>query len=179
MTTMLDPSTSLSLDQATLDRLFRTAQTAYGFTDEPVTADDLERIADLLEFPPTAMNSQPLRVVWVASPEAKARLLPLVAPGNHVKAASAPVVAILAAQGTEPMARFNATLQAGYFILAARAAGLAVGPMGGFDAAAVDEAFLAGTDQHALLLVNLGHAAADGHRPRRPRLPRSEAFRTA
>ena len=122
--------------------------------------DQLERLYELLRFPPTAMNTQPLRVVLVSTPEAKERLLPHLAEGNRAKSASAPLVAVLAAdtdfhehlprllphapgakdrfaddERREQAARFNATLQAGYFILAVRAVGLDAGPMGGFDAA--------------------------------------------
>ncbi len=152
-----------------------------------------------MRFPPTAMNTQPLRVVLVTTPAAKARLQPLLAEGNRTKTASAPVTAILAADtdfhdhldrlvphlpgardrflddaAREKTARFNATLQAGYFILAVRAAGLDAGPMGGFDAAGVDAEFLAGTGMRSFLAVNIGHATADGVRPRAPRLERHE-----
>ncbi len=75
----------------------------------------------------------------------------------------------------EQSARFNATLQAGYFIIAARAAGLDAGPMGGFDKAGVDREFLSGTSQRSILLVNLGHAAEAGTYPRSPRLHQDEA----
>ena len=40
----------------------------------------------------------------------------------------------------------NGSLQGAYFILAARALGLDVGPMSGFDNAGVDKEFFAGTD---------------------------------
>lgn len=57
------------------------------------------------------------------------------------------------------MARFNASLQIGYLLLAARAHGLATGPMAGFDADAVTEEFFPGGRHRALLVVNLGHPA--------------------
>jgi nitroreductase len=190
-----------ALDEARADRIFREGRTAYGFTDEPVTDEQLDTIADLMRFPPTAMNMQPLRVVLVSSPEAKARLLPHLAEGNRPKSASAPVVAILAADtdfhetlprvaphirgaremfadrgAREDAARFNATLQAGYFILAARAAGLDAGPMGGFDRAGLDAEFFGGGPVKSFMVVNLGHVAADGTYPRSPRLEPGEVF---
>ena len=202
MTALLDTPIR-ALDDIAADLVFRAAHTAYGFTDEPVTAEQLERLHDLLRHPPTAMNTQPLRVVLVASPEAKGRLLAHLAEGNRAKAASAPVVAILAADtdfhehlprllphapgakdrfadpaGREQAARFNATLQAGYFILAARAVGLDAGPMGGFDAAGVDRDLLGDGPLRSLLVVNLGHASEDGTFPRSPRLERDEVFLT-
>ena len=186
-----------------IDRIFRDAHTAYGFTDEPVTVADLDRIHELLAFPPTALNTQPLRVVLLRTEEDKDRLMPYLAEGNRSKAGSAPVVAILAADTDfhehlprvlphlpnaremflddarrEEAARFNATLQAGYFILAVRAAGLDAGPMGGFDAEGVDADLLGGGSLRSFLVVNIGHVAPTGTFPRSPRLDRDEVFRT-
>ncbi len=209
MTAVLDTPATLdaatldaaTLDAATVDRVFRDAHTAYSFTPEPVTDAELDRVAELVAHPPTAMNTQPLRVVLVRSAEAKARLLPLLAEGNRAKAQSAPVVAILAADidfhdelprlvphiegardrfadeaARETAAVFNATLQAGYFILAVRAAGLDAGPMGGFDRAGVDAEFFADGRHRSLVVVNIGHVADGGTFPRSPRLPRDEVF---
>jgi 3-hydroxypropanoate dehydrogenase len=53
----------------------------------------------------------------------------------------------------------NATLQGGYLIMAARALGLDVGPMSGFNNAGVDEAFFAGTTVKSNFICSLGHAA--------------------
>lgn len=203
MTDLIDAlaAASPAIDEAAADLLFREARTAYRFTDEPVAPEQLERLHELLRFPPTAMNSQPLRVVLLSSPEAKERLLPHLAEGNRAKSASAPLVAVLAAdtdfhehlprllphapsakdafaddQRREQAARFNATLQAGYFILAVRAVGLDAGPMGGFDAAGVDRHLLGDGPLRSLLVVNIGHAADDGVFPRSPRLERDEVF---
>ncbi len=199
MTTALS-NQMLAIDDSAADVLFRDAHTAYSFTDEAVSDAQLAEIYELMRHAPTAMNSQPLRVVFVRTPEAKARLLPLLAEGNRAKAESAPVVAILAADTDFhdklpvllPMspnardsfadsdkriahARFNATLQAGYFILAVRAVGLDAGPMGGFDAAGVDEEFFAGSALRSLLVVNIGHVAEGGNFPRKPHVTFDEA----
>lgn len=190
----------LAIDDAAADVLFRDAHTAYSFTDEAVTDEQLAQIYELMRHAPTAMNSQPLRVVIVRSPEAKARLLPLLAEGNRPKAESAPVVAILAADTDfhenlprllpmapnardsfedaakrEDHARFNATLQAGYFILAARAVGLDAGPMGGFNSAGVDSEFFADAPLRSVLVVNLGHVGEGGNFPRKPHVTFEEA----
>ena len=45
----------------------------------------LDEIYDLVRYGPSAMNSQPLRVTFIRSAEAKARLLPLLSPGNRAK----------------------------------------------------------------------------------------------
>jgi 3-hydroxypropanoate dehydrogenase len=60
----------------------------------------------------------------------------------------------------------NASLQGGYFILAARALGLDCGPMSGFDNAKVDEAFFAGTTIRSNFLCNLGYGDLSKLRPR-------------
>lgn len=201
MTALLDTPTDRALDDRSADLVFRDAHTAYAFTDEPVTEAELDRIHDLFRNAPTAMNAQPLRVLLLTTEDEKARLLPHLAEGNRAKSASAPVVAVLAAdtdfhetlarlaphapslrerflddERREEMARFNATLQAGYFILAVRAAGLDAGPMGGFDTGAVDRALLGDGALRSFLVVNIGHAAPDGIRPRSPRLERDEVL---
>lgn len=184
----------IALDPRSADLLFREARTASEFLDEPVADEQLRAIFELARMGPTAMNIQPLRVTWIRSAEAKERLLPLMAEGNRAKTAGAPVVAVLsydtdwheqlpalfppAAANQQMfaadeelrarMGRDNAHLQAGYFVLAVRAAGLAAGPMGGFDAPGVDAEFHAGTSLRSLMVVNIGAPAA----PRHDRLPR-------
>jgi len=189
-----------ALSPAFSESLFRGAHTAYDFGPEEVTDEELAEIYDLVRHAPTALNSQPLRITFVRSAQAKARLLPHLFEGNRPKAASAPVVAILSADGdfhehlprllpqnpdakarfADEQARiksasFNASIQAGYFIIAARAVGLDAGPMGGFDAPGVDAEFLSGTAQRSFLIVNLGHASPTGTFPRNPRLELHEA----
>src|SRR5438270_3851202 len=90
-------SETLVLDPAAQDVLFRAARTANAFTDEPVTEQQIQAIYDLVKYAPTSMNQQPLRVVLVRSQEARDRLVPHLAEGNQRKTASAPLVAILAA----------------------------------------------------------------------------------
>src|SRR5205807_10107755 len=70
----------------------------------------------------------------------------------------------------EEFARFNATLQTGYFILAVRAIGLAAGPMAGFDAAGINQEFFAGTPLKSLLVINIGKPGPDAWFQRLPRL---------
>lgn len=184
-----------ALDDAARDLLFREARSANTFTDEPITDEQIHAIYDLVKWTPTSANLQPLRILLLRSPEAKARLLPLMSDGNRAKTGTAPVVAILAADTDfheqiprvfpqrpemrerfadaaqrEQFARFNATLQAGYFILAVRAIGLFAGPMAGFDAAGVDKEFFAGTPLKSLLVINIGRPGPDAWFPRLPRL---------
>jgi 3-hydroxypropanoate dehydrogenase len=188
----------LSIDAQNL--LFREARTANAFTDELVTEEDFRAIYELAKWGPTAMNSQPLRVVLVQSSEARARLLPLMSEGNRAKTEAAPLVAILAADydfhdefpktfpafpgardifaadeaARADSAELSAGLQVGYFVVGVRAAGLAAGPMGGFDAAAVSREFFPDGRHQALVVINIGHPAADAYRPRQPRLDYSD-----
>ena len=188
-------TSSLTLSPEAQDLLFREARTANAFTDEPVTDDQVAAIYDLVKYAPTAMNTQPLRIVLVRDGEPRERLLKHMSDGNRDKTANAPLVAILAADtdfhdhlattfphfpgardvfaddtAREQAAKFNATLQAGYFFLGVRAAGLAAGPMGGFDAAAIDEEFFDGTGLRSLVVVNIGKPAENAWFDRLPRL---------
>ncbi|SCE86207.1 3-hydroxypropanoate dehydrogenase [Micromonospora matsumotoense] len=199
------PDHLITLDPQAQAQLFTEARTANTFTDAPVGDDQLRAIFDLAKYPPTAMNVQPLRVLFVRPGEGRDRLLTHVAEGNRAKTATAPVVAVLAADTNfhehldtvfpirpgmrehfaadpttrDAMARFNAGLQVGYFLLAIRAAGLAAGPMGGFDATGVDTEFLTDTGWKSLLLVNIGHPGPDAWHPRLPRLDYDTVVRHA
>lgn len=196
MTTTLDPS---ALTDDARDLLFREARTANAFTADPVTDDQLRAVYELVKWGPTAMNSQPLRVLFVRGEDAKARLAPHMSEGNRAKTQAAPVVAILSADTefhehlatTFPhypgakaafaddarraeAAKTNALLQIGYFIVGIRAAGLAAGPMSGFDPEGVRREFLADTTHLPLVVVNIGHPDHSGTHPRNPRLDFAE-----
>ncbi|GAB3603995.1 malonic semialdehyde reductase [Kineococcus gypseus] len=193
------------LDEAARTALFTGARTANTFAPTPVSDEELVQVWELARWAPTGANLQPLRVLYVRSPEARARLLPHLADTNRERAASAPVTAVLALDdrfhetiphvapflaGLQPaleqddamrgeMGGYSAALQAGYFILAVRAVGLAAGPMGGFDKAGVDAEFFAGTTWRSTLVVNIGHPGEGAFRPRLPRLPLEDVVRFA
>ena len=190
------------LSDNALDQLFRTARTANAFADTPVSEDTLRQLYDLLKWGPTAANTTPARFVFVTSAEGKQKLAPALAEGNLAKTVAAPVTVIVAhdldfheklpylfphtdakswfvgpQENRQQPALLNGTLQGAYLILAARALGLAAGPMGGFDNAKVDEAFFAGTPVRSSFLVNLGYPTDKGLFPRSPRLSFDEAAR--
>lgn len=187
-----------------LDQLFRQARTHSRFLDRPVPDALLRQAWDLARMGPTAVNAQPARVVFVRSPEAKALLKPALAAGNVDKTMAAPVTAIVGSDfafyellpktfphadarswyvGNEPLiaetAQRNSSLQGAYLILALRSLGLDCGPMSGFDAAKVDEAFFAGTAIRSNFLINIGYGDAAALHPRNPRLDFDEACRIA
>ncbi|WP_405731761.1 malonic semialdehyde reductase [Streptomyces sp. NBC_00028] len=194
---------SLVLDPTAQDLLFREAHTANAFTAEPVTDEQIQAIYDLVKFGPTAFNQTPLRITLVRSAEARERLVQHMAEGNQPKTATAPLVAILSADNEfheelptlfpafpqakdvffserparESAARMNAALQAAYFIVGVRAAGLAAGPMTGFDHEGVRKEFL--DDDHTpLMVVNIGKPGENASYPRSPRLGYNEVVTT-
>jgi 3-hydroxypropanoate dehydrogenase len=71
----------------------------------------------------------------------------------------------------------NASLQGGYFIMAARALGLDCGPMSGFDADKLTAAFFAGTSVKVNFVCSIGYGDPAGVLPRSPRLSFEEACR--
>jgi 3-hydroxypropanoate dehydrogenase len=192
---------SLVLSSDAQDLLFREARTANAFTDEPVGAETVRAIYDLVKYAPTSMNNQPLRVALAESAGAREQLLKHMAEGNREKTASAPLVAVLAADtefheklprvfphfpqakdmftdagGREQVARLNASLQVGYFLLGVRAAGLAAGPMTGFDAEGLDADMFADRPWKSLVVVNVGRPAENAWSGRLPRLEHDEVI---
>ena len=194
------------LDAKSLDILFREARTHNAFSG-PVSDEQLRALYDLMKWAPTTMNTQPARNVFVRTPEGKEKLKPALSPGNLDKTMSAPVTAILAYdlqfyenlprtfphrpeaikgfQGedkkasNEKVAFRNASMQGGYFILAARALGLDTGPMSGFDNAKVDAAFFPDGRVKSNFLCNLGKGDPSKIFARSPRLSFEEACRLA
>ncbi|MFN3516343.1 MAG: malonic semialdehyde reductase [Novosphingobium sp.] len=174
---------SQPLPDAALDQLFRTARTYNGYLDKPVSPEQLHAIWDLMKMGPTSANQLPARLVWVTTDEAKAKLAACTMPANGEKILAAPVSVIIAMDlqfheqlpwlfpHTDARAWFvgndalreksaflNTTLQAAYFIMAARALGLDTGPMTGFSNQAVDAAFFADQpDFKSVMISTLGY----------------------
>lgn len=195
---------TLVLDPAAQDLLFRQARTANTFTADPVTDEQVQAIYDLVKYAPTAFNQQPLRVVLVRSAEGRERLVRHMAAGNRQKTSTAPLVAILAADNEfheelptqfpafpqakdvlfaerpvrEKSAALNAALQVGYFIIGVRAAGLAAGPMTGFDADGINKEFFADGEHSVMAVVNIGKPGEDAWSQRHPRLSYDEVVTT-
>jgi 3-hydroxypropanoate dehydrogenase len=197
--TLTPGSGQLELDEVSQDLLFRAARSVNSYADEPVSDEQVQAIYDLVKYAPTALNSQPMRIFLVRSDQAREHLLKHMSEGNREKTATAPLVAMLAADtdfhehlprvfphapdlkdnfgdrtDRERMARFNSALQVAYFVLGVRAAGLAAGPMGGFDAAGLDDDFFPDGRLKSLLVVGIGKPGEDAWRPRLPRLDYDE-----
>ncbi|HEX3611065.1 MAG TPA: malonic semialdehyde reductase [Sporichthyaceae bacterium] len=206
MTIQTDTARALGkLDDAGRAALFTEARTANTFAPTPVSDAELSEIWELAKWAPTAANTQPLRILYVRTQAGRDRLVRHMNDGNKAKTASAPAVAVLAMDtrfhdhiptllpfrpemkdvfdADEDMrtgtGRFNAILQAGYFILAVRAHGLAAGPMAGFDAAGMDAEFFPDGRWGSILVVNIGHPGPDPWFERLPRLAPEDTMRWA
>ncbi len=191
-----------TLDQAALDLLFLQARTQNGWLPTPVSDETLRRVYDIAKMGPTSANSCPARFVFLRTPAAKARLLPALSPGNVDKTKQAPVTAVIGYDTrffewmpkklfahrpdmadnyaknpalAEITAFRNGTLQGAYFMLAARAVGLDVGGMSGFDNAKVNAEFFPDGRVKSNFLCNLGHGDPTKVLPRLPRLDFDEA----
>lgn len=194
---------SFLLSDAAIDVLFREARTANAFTDEAVSAQQVRDVFEVVKYGPTAMNNQPMRLLLVEQGEGRDRLVRHMGGSNAAKTAAAPLVAVVAAdtdfhdrlgehfpifEGARDMflddgprteqAVYNAALQTGYLILGLRAAGLAAGPMAGFDRDGVDAEFFSGTSWKSQLVVNIGHPGPDAWFDRLPRISADDAIRT-
>ena len=193
----------MTLDEKALDLILLKARTQNGWLPTPVGDDQLRAIYDIMKFGPTSANSCPARLLFVRTPEAKARLLPALSAGNTEKTKQAPVTAIIGydprfyellprlfphrpemknpyeanAQLAETVAFRNGTLQGAYFMIAARAVGLDVGGMSGFDNAKVDAEFFPDGRVKSNFLCNVGHGDPSKVLPRLPRLPFDEVCR--
>jgi 3-hydroxypropanoate dehydrogenase len=204
MTTTAEPTFLETLDDAGRALLFTEARSANSFADVPVTDEELTSIWNLARWSPSMANSQPLRVLFVRTPEARQRLGAHMAEGNRAKTVSAPAVAVLAydaefhehfpvvfpargemyranfsgmpGEALEGMAKYSAAIQTGVFLLAVRAHGLAAGPMGGIDGPGIDAEFFAGTTWKTHLVVNIGHPGVDPWFDRLPRLDEDTAL---
>jgi 3-hydroxypropanoate dehydrogenase len=191
-----------TLDDGAVDLLLRKARTQNGWLPTPVSNAQLREIYELAKWGPTSGNCCPARFVFLRTPEAKARLLPALSPGNVDKTKQAPVTVIIGydtrffewmptklfahrpdmAEGfaknpalAETTAFRNGSLQGAYFMLAARAVGLDVGGMSGFDNKKVDAEFFPDGRIKSNFLCNVGHGDPANVLQRLPRLDFEEA----
>ena len=189
-----------ALDQAALDQVFLEARTHNSWTSEPVADETIRTLYETMKHAPTSANSSPGRFLFLRTKEARERLRPALSAGNTEKTMAAPLTVIVAYDPkfydhlarlfphtdarswyahnealAEATAFRNGTLQGAYLILAARALGLDVGAMSGFDNARVDEEFLSARGWRSNFLANIGHGDPSGVRPKGPRLAFDEA----
>jgi 3-hydroxypropanoate dehydrogenase len=177
-----------------LEKIFIKARTHNSWQEKSIDDDLLKQIYDLAKLGPTSANCQPLRVLFIKSPEAKDKLKKCLYEANIHKAMTAPVTAIFAYDENfyehlpklfphtdaksmfvnnstliEHTAKLNTALQAAYFIIAARSLGLDCGPMAGFNNNICEQEFFQGTTFKPLFLCNLGYGDPSSLFPRLPR----------
>ena len=192
----------MTADSDMLDNIFCEGRTYDAFLGKPVPKALLKEAYNLAKMPPTSANCQPMRILFLISQDAKDRLGPMLSSTNRDKTVMAPIVAIIAHDLAfyenlpqlyripgaekwfmgqdgliEETAFRNAALQGAYFMLAARAVGLGVGPMSGFDNAAVDAEFFANTNWRSNFICNLGFGDDSKVPERDPRLDFAKACR--
>lgn len=189
-------------DRSAVSILFTEARSHNGWLPGGVSDELLMQAYDLAKLGPTSANCSPARFLFLRTSEAKERLRPALSSANVEKTMSAPVTVIVAhdekfydqlgqlfphadakpwftssPEYAAETALRNGALQSAYFMLAARAIGLDVGPMSGFKQPMVDELFLSGTSWKSDLLINVGHGDPTKLFDRLPRLPFSDACR--
>ncbi|MFO1023678.1 MAG: malonic semialdehyde reductase [Acetobacteraceae bacterium] len=195
----------MAFEPTHLDTLFREARTHNKWRDQTISDETLRELYEILKFGPTSANSSPARFVFIRTPEGKEKLRPALSSGNTEKTMTAPVTVIVAydpkfyeklpklfPHNADAASWFtsndslaattafrNGTLQGAYLMMAARAIGLDVGAMSGFDNAKVDEAFFPYNGWRSNFLVNLGYGDPAGVFNRSPRLDFDEACQFA
>jgi 3-hydroxypropanoate dehydrogenase len=199
---MTDSMARPPISDAALDVLFRKARSYNGFEPGTISDATLHALYELTSDGPTTANSQPQRILFLRSQEAKNRLDGKMSKTNLTKTLAAPCVAILAYdprffehldrmyhvkgarawyETTPPeiytTALRNASLQGAYFILAARALGLDAGPMSGFDNARVDAEFFPDGKWKSNFICILGKGIPSTLPPRNPRFAFDEVCR--
>jgi 3-hydroxypropanoate dehydrogenase len=191
----------MTADEGTLDLMLRTARSYGDFEDRPVPEELLRAAHDLMKWGPTTANSQPMRVLYLRSPESREKLRPALSATNAAKTMKAPLVAIVAydTRFWEHLPRMfhnpdainwynkpavaeihgfrNGSLQGAYLLLALRAVGLDCGAMSGFDNAKVDAAFFPDGRLKSNFLINIGYGIGAKLPPRSPRFDFDETCR--
>jgi len=193
-----------SVAPGAIQQIFTAARTHHAWLDKEVGDDLLSKIFDVAKWGPTSVNSQPARFLFLKSQGAKTKLLPALSGSNVQQVQDAPITVVIAFDekfydelpalfaAFDAKALFlgdpklsaetafrNSAMQGAYFMLAARALGLDVGPMSGFDNAKVDETFFNGTSWKSNFLCNIGYGDPSRLFPRGPRLSFDQASRIA
>ena len=167
-----------------LARLLRPPAEGRGFQARTVSLDVLEELHALMAVGPGMTGASPTRLLFLASPAAKARLAQRLAPRTRDAAVLAPVCAVIGydRQFAEQLIAFvgdgvggvscfdkpetlraaamrNGVLQGAYLSLSARALGLEATFLHGFDGAAVAQEFFRDPGVSAIFVAALGYPA--------------------
>ncbi len=180
---------------------FEEGRTCNSFSSKDVPDNLLKEIYELAKLGPTSANCNPLRIIFIKSPQEKSKLVECLMEGNITKTKGAPITALFAEdmkfytkmpslfphnkefgkiyENNEQLAKDtayrNSVLQAAYFMMVARGKGLDCGPMSGFSQEKLNEAFFSGTNYKINFICNLGYKSNIEEYPRLPRLSFEEA----
>lgn len=187
------------ISKEAMEQIFTKARTYHCWKDRRVSDEMLHEVYELMKWGPTALNSNPARILFIKSEDEKEKLAPAMWGSNPAQVKQAPVTAILAYEENwlEFLPRLfqtydprplldgntkliqetvfrNSTLQGAYMIFAIRSLGLDACGMSGFDNDQVDEMFFKGTTWKSNFICTFGYGDEDKLYPREPRLEFSE-----
>jgi len=165
-----------------LERLLRPATEGRGFSGRPLGRDTLEELHALMALSPGMAEASPARVLFVTSPAGKTRLAPGLPASARDAAVTAPACAVVAydANFAEQLIAFvgerppggscfdrpgtlraaamrNSVLQGAYLALSARALGLEVAFVHGFDGPGLAQEFFRDPDMQVIFVAALGY----------------------
>lgn len=159
----------LAQDPVSFATLFTQARSQRAFLNQSIDPSVLEAVYELAKWGPTSMNCCPARFLFVTSDEGREKLAHCAGEGNRDRIRTAPATVVIAtdenwyeqlptlaphmegardrfannAELAETNGFRNGTLQGAYLMIAARAHGLDLAPMSGFDADKLYQAFFA------------------------------------
>ncbi|HGM5579859.1 TPA: malonic semialdehyde reductase [Pseudomonas putida] len=190
------------ISKEAMEQMFLKARTYHYWTDRRVSDDVVQEIYEIMKWGPTALNSNPARILFIKSEAEKEKLAPAMWGSNPGQVKQAPVTAILAyderwieflprlfqtydprplLDGNEKLVQEtvfrNSTLQGAYLIFAIRSLGLDACGMSGFDNEKVDELFFRGTTWKSNFICTFGYGDEEKLYPREPRLGFDEVCR--
>jgi len=154
------------VNDETLDILFRTAADRHDWLARPVSDTILRAVWELVRHGPSSGACEPLRVVFVKSEEAKARLAAALPEPERAALTASPAAAIVACPSRDAdddgvaqhdIALREGALHAAYLMLAGRALGLDCAPIWQFDGALVDREFFPDERMTAHFLCAIGY----------------------
>lgn len=189
-----------SKKESDFDHVFTRMRTQRMFEQADIPIERLKDVYDTVRWAPTAYNSCPMRVSVVDSPTARETLIRHMNPVNQGSVRQAPAVVILSwdedfpagmstmgapesltqtLSGRTDLAETAGFMQAAYFIIGLRAAGMNVGPMTGADFAGIEQDLFADSSWKPFMVLVIGESPKAGsERPRLTRLSADAVFNT-
>ena len=160
--------------------LLRVRQTRQ-FTPDPVTAEEVDAIADAARWSGSSQNKQPWRFITIRDPEALRAIADAGMPNTRSLISATAAIGVVMA--TEPQSKIGQAYDEGRaaerMLVAAEMLGLSAGIawINADTRAAVSEILHLPADRFVRTVIAIGHASSAGSQPKSPRgearLPRS------